>query len=163
MKPVMKFYQTVFQYLTADADYEGDVEKIVAFAKKVSPSWEVTDDSVRLLEQCHNRMGEVEDDEVWNTTINDFVKATFRDLSVLRDDSAMELFDKIACAMRASYAIGEDLFLWARSIKERPDGSAVIVLHVTDLERFRDLIESHYTADESTKVGTLESVVQIYS
>ena len=70
---------------------------IVALAKKASPSWEATKESVAFLEKCRNRGSrEVTDDDVWSTTLNDFVKAVFRDLSPLKDEAAMDLFKEVA-------------------------------------------------------------------
>jgi len=106
-------------------------------------SWDATEETLLKLEQCVNRPSEVKDDEDWTTTTNDFVKAAFKDLSVLKDSAAMDLFDRLAKTCLPTYRNGEDMFVWAKTVKERPDGSAVIVLHVSDLERFRRIVEEH--------------------
>lgn len=160
----MKFYQEVLNYIQAADEMEGAVEKIVALAQKASPSWEATAESVAFLEKTRNRGSrDVKDDEVWSTTLNDFVKAAFRDLSPLKDETAMELFKKVADGIGTTFFSGDDMLIWARTVKERPDGSGVLVLHVTDLKRFRTFIEEHDLADSSTQENTLEYGVLVGS
>jgi hypothetical protein len=164
MKPIAKFYQSVLNYIQSDMEVEGAIEKIVAFAEKASPSWEATSESVAFLEKCRNRgSSEVTDDEVWSTTLNDFVKAAFRDLSPLKDESAMDLFKQVADEIGTTFNCGDDMLIWARNVKERPDGSGVIVLHVSDLKRFRELIEDHDLADKESEHHSLEGGVLIGS
>lgn len=105
----------------------------------------------------------MEDDEELYTTKNDFIKEAFRDLSTLKNPVAMDLFDRLAKTCIPTYANGEDMFLWAKSVKEHSDGSAVIVLHVSDLERFRKLIEQHDLVDNDTNLHTLEEGIQFQS
>lgn len=163
MNPIIKFYQLVFSYLQSDFDDPVLAQKIVEFSKEAKPSWSTTIARLEFLEQCCNRGSSVENDEHWSETTVDFAKAAFRDLSVIKNPLAMELFWKIANKYVPTFGNGEDFFVWARNVKVRPDGSAVILLHVTDLERFRELIEEHDLVDTSTQVGTLEHVVQIGS
>jgi len=163
MNPMMKFYTLVLSYLQAEFEDNHIVTQIVDLAKQVKPSWETTSKTVKFLEQCCNRSSSVKDDTVLYTTTQDFAKAAFRDLTVIKNSEAMELSRKLADATIPTFATGEDIFIWARDIKPRPDGSAVIILHVTDIERFRKLIENHDFVDSSTEDGTLEGVVQIGS
>jgi hypothetical protein len=164
MKPIMKFYREVLSYIKAEDEIEGAVEKIVALAEKASPSWEATAESVALLESARNRGSmEVKDDDVWSITLNDFVKAALRDLSPLKDPEAMELFKEVADEIGTTFNNGDDMLVWARTVKERPDGSGILVLHVTDLKRFRDMIEDHDFADKVSHCHSLEEGVLIGS
>ena len=159
----MKFYATVLSYLQSEFEDENAVSEIIALGKKASPSWEATEKGIGFLEQCCNRQSSVKDDEKWSTCMNDFVKAAFKDLSVLKNPEAMGLFRKVADAVVPTFASGEDMLIWARDIKERHDGSAVVILHVSDLERFRRLIENHDFVDSSSEGSILEEVIQIGS
>ena len=160
----MKFYREVLTYIQAEDEIDGAIQKIVALAQKASPSWEATAESVAFLEKTRNRGSrEVTDDDVWSTTLNDFVKAAFRDLSPLKDEEAMELFKEVADGIGTTFNNGDDMLVWARTVKERPDGSGVLVLHVTDLKRFRDFIEDHDLADKVSDHHSLEGSVLIGS
>ena len=164
MNSMMKFYTMMLAFL--QSDFKADthvVEGILALAMKVKPSWEVNLLNVRFLELCCKKSSTVKDDESLFRTLQDFAKAAFRDLSIIKKVEAMELFHKIAGHVVPTYRAGEDIFIWARDIKSRPDGSAVVTLHVTDLERFRKLIEQHDFVDHSTEYGNLEGGVQIGS
>lgn len=164
MNPFVCFYSAILSYLRSDVEVDGAVEEILALAKKASPSWEATEESVTFLEQCCNRQSSVGEDEGWSETINDFVKAAFKDLSVLKDPAAMTTFRELASEVSSTFSVGEDMLIWARTIKERADGSAVVILHVSDIERFRRLIEQHDFVDNSTNTGgMMEEVVLIGS
>jgi hypothetical protein len=163
MKPIMNFYATVVSYLQAEFDDENVVAEIIALAGKANPSWEITRESLALLELCVNRGSTVEEEDLEQITRNDFAKAAFRDLSVLKDNEAMDIFDQVAKTCVPTYAVGEDMFVWARTVKERPDGSAVIVLHTSNLERLRRLLENHDFVDSTTNCLSLEEGIQIGS
>ncbi len=163
MKPMIKFYATILSYLEADFEDEQLVKQLVEVAQKIKPSWETTEESVVRLEQAVNRGSEIEDDDELYSILNDFNKAAFRDLSVIKDDAAMDVFQRLASKVSATFSDGEDMLVWAKSVKDRPDGSGVIVLHVSDLKRFRKLIEDHDLVDNSTEDGTLENGVVIGS
>ena len=160
--PAVLFYLAILAYIRSTVEVEGAVEEILALGKKASSSWEVTEESVRFLEQCCNRQSSVGEDEGWSETINDFVKAAFKDLSVLKDPAAMTTFRGLASEVSSTF--GEDMLIWARDIKERADGSAVVILHVSNIERFRKFIEDHDFVDDATDTdGTMEEVVLIGS
>lgn len=163
MKPIIQFYTVLFSYLVSRIDDTDIIEELIKLSKKASPSWEVNEESVSFLEKCTNRPSSVEDDEDLFTTINNFLKSAFKDLSVLKDPMAMEVFDRLARKVSPSYACDGDMLVWARSIKERPDGSGVLIIHVTDLERFRRIIEDNTFADENTEDNSLEGIVLIGS
>ncbi len=157
------FYAAILAYLESDTEDEKQIAKILELDTLLSPSWETTTENIQKLEQCVNRSSEVKDDDEWSMTTNDFVKASFKDLSVLRDPAGMTLFDNIGRTCLPTYANGEDLFIHAKSIKERQDGSGVIILHVSNLERFRKILEDHDNVDSSTCLHTLEEGIQIGS
>lgn len=161
----MNFYRSVLDFIQSDTEFADAIKKIIALAEKASPSWEATAESVVFLEKCSNRGGnEVEDEDLLYSTLNDFVKAAFRDLSPLRDLGAMDLFMEVANEVSPTFYNGDDIIIWARSIKDRPDGSGVLVLHVTDLVRFRKLIEEDlFQVDKHTKENSLEYGVLIGS
>lgn len=155
----IQLYTAILNYLNSETV---EHKRLVVLQIIASPpdtsssSYEVTIDSLEKLWQCVNHPLEIEDDDEWSTTTNDFVKSAFKDLSSIRDPKAMELFDRLARTCLPTYADGQDMLVYARSIKERPNGSAVIVLHVSDLERFRRIIEHHDYIDSSTEFHTLE-------
>jgi hypothetical protein len=164
MKLIMKFYREVLNYIQADNEIEGAIEKIIMLAQKANPSWEATEESMAFLEKARNRGSqEVQDDEVWSATLNDFVKAAFRDLSPLKGEEAMKLFKEVADGIGTTFKNGDDTLVWARTVKERSDGSGVLVLHVTDLARFRDMIEDHHDVDATSTCHSLEGSVLIGS
>ena len=152
----IEFYSAILSYIRSDVEIDELIAKILKLAEEASPSWEATDESLRLLEQCVNHSSEIEDDDEWSSTTNDFIKCAFKDLSVLKNPLAMDIFDRLARATSPTFNNGEDMCIWSKSIKERPDGSGVIVLHVSDLERFREEIERHDLVDSSTHLHTLE-------
>lgn len=156
---IIGFYQNMLDYLQSDVEVEGEVARLVELAKEASPSWEATEESILMLEKCKNRHKEVEDDNEWSTALNDFAKAAFRDLSVLRNPQAVHLFRKLGEYMVPNFC--GDVLIWAQSIKERGDGSGVIVLHVSSVEKFRNMIEDHSLRDQSTEYTTLEGCVHI--
>jgi hypothetical protein len=157
------FYSAILNYLQSEFDDEGMVKKIIDLSNDCSPSWEATADSIADLEQYVNRGSEIENEDELFTLLNDFVKDAFKDLSVLKNPAAMELFHKLAVKVLPSFRAGEDIFIWAKSVKERPDGSGIIMLHVTDLERFRKELQDHDLIDGSTENYTLEEVIQLGS
>ena len=163
MKPIIQFYTVLFLYLVSSIEEIDIIEELIKLSEKASPSWEVNEETIKFLEQCVNRPSSIGDDEELFTTINDFLKSSFKDLSVLKDSRAMEVFDRLARKVSPSYDCDGDMLIWARSVKERPDGSGVLVLHVTDLERFRSIIEDNTFADENTEDNSLEGVVLIGS
>jgi hypothetical protein len=154
------FYSNILSFLRS-ADHL--IPEIIELSKWVSPSWKVTEESLWKLEQCVNRGSEMENTEELFTIPNDFIKEAFRDLSALKNPVAMDLFDRLAKTCIATYANGEDMFLWAKSVKERPGGSAVIVLHVSNLERFREIVERHDLVDNDTDLHILEEGIQFQS
>lgn len=156
---IINFYQNMLDYLQSDVEVEGEVARLVELAKEASPSWEATEENILMLEKCKNRNKEVEDDDVWSTTLNDFAKAAFRDLSVLRNPQAVHLFRRLGDYVVPNFC--GDVLVWAQSVKERPDGSGVIILHVSNVQKFRDMIEGHSLRDHSTQHTTLEECVQI--
>lgn len=157
------FYSAVLNYIRATIEEDGAIEHILELAKKAFPSWKANEESVSFLEKCCNRNSSVKDEDEPFDTINGFVKAAFKDLSVLKDPAAMRMFDGIA-SLSATYRHGDDILIWARNIKIRDDGSAVVILHVSNIERFRELIEKHDLVDKPTIEGdTLEDVVLIGS
>lgn len=164
MKPIMMFYRAVLDFIQSDTEFADAIKKIIALAERASPSWEATTESLAFLEKCSNRGGtEVEDEDLLYSTLNNFVKAAFRDLSPLRDLGAMDLFMEVANEVSPTFYNGDDIIIWARTVKERPDGSGVLVLHVTDLKRYRELTEDHNNVDSSTKENSLEYGVLIGS
>lgn len=160
---MITFYATVFSYLTSDIEIDELIPEILKLSKEVSPSWEATEESIRFLERCINRSSFVEDDDEWNSTLNDFIKEAFKDLSVIKNPLAMDLFGKLARATSPMFNNGEVLCIWAKTIRERPDGSGVIVLHVSDLDKFRHEIENHDSVDSFTQLHSLEEGIMLES
>jgi hypothetical protein len=152
MNPIIKFYTAVLAYLQSKFEDEGDVQKILQLASKASPSWEATEKSLGNLELCCNRGSTVKDENLESDTRAAFAVAAFKDLSVLRNPEAMELFRKIDQEVQCGMG---DTYIWARKVNERPDGSAVIVLHVSDLADFRRMIEKEDLAVSGSLTETV--------
>jgi len=142
----MKFYFAILVYIKADFTREGAIQEILELVPKVNPSWEASEETVEFLEQCCNKQIAVSDETISDTK-EIFLKAAFKDLSVLKNPEAMDLFYKI----RVEVALEQnDNYIWSKSVKERPDGSAIIVLHVSCLEHFRKMIENHHRVTGSS-------------
>jgi len=156
MKNTYAFYSAVLDYLVLQpSSEEAERKNLVALASTCDGlSWGATDENLALLEQCCNRQSTLEDEDVWADTRERFVIAAFKDLSSLRDPKAMSLFKKIH---REVTFEEEENFLWARKVMKRPDGSAVVILHVRDYERFKNQVE------DPTGNGDIESGRMIYS
>lgn len=116
------------------------------------PSWDLTEDNLKLLDRCINESTSL-DDETWTQTRNEFIIAAFKDLSTFRNPKAMGIFEKLRtiCTMNDG-----ELLLWGRNVTKRADGSAVIVLHVSDLETFEGML--HKESGE----GFLQEGLMIY-
>jgi hypothetical protein len=145
MNPIIKFYAALLAYIKSDVEVNGAVEEILKLAKEASPSWEVTKENVEELEEICNRGNQLdEDNHKRYVELMDFTEevsiAAFKDLAVLKWPLAMDLFEKLHDCL----ALPGDSFVWARSIKRRPDGSALVILHVSDYERFKGMIEDHH-------------------
>ena len=161
MNPIVKFYAALLAYIESDIEVDGAVEEILKLAKEASPSWEVTEEDVEGLEEVCNRPARLDEEE--HEKYNDLrdlaeevVVAAFKDLAVLKWPLAMDLFGKL----RDRVALPGDSFVWARSIKKRSDGSALVILHVSDYERFKGMIEGHHhhvamrDLEECVMIGT---------
>ncbi len=100
------------------------------------PSWELTDESLALLDRCVYNCSSL-NDEAWTHTRNDFIIAAFKDLSTFRNPKAMMIFGKLRALMTMNEG---ELLLWVRNVIKRSDGSAVIVMHISNLEAFEGML-----------------------
>lgn len=100
------------------------------------PSWDLTEESLTLLDRCVNESGSL-NDETWTEVRNNFIIAAFKDLSTFRNPKAMVIFEKLRTILTLNEG---ELLLWARTITKRPDGSGVIVMHVSDMEAFEGIL-----------------------
>jgi hypothetical protein len=160
MKLIVKFYAAILAYIQMDAEFEEQAKGLVEQAKEAKASWETTLESLALLVKACNHGSQFtkEEDHVESDTKAEFTLAAFRDLSVLRVPEAMELFARLD--QEVNCGIGDD-YVWAKSVKARPDGSAVILLHVSNLEGFKDMVEKCGSASIATSAyyGTLQEGV----
>jgi hypothetical protein len=152
---IHRFYHLVFEYLKFQPEAD-DVarKKILGLASECGGlSWEATDDELQLLGQCVNRGSSVINEELWSKTREGFVLAAFKDLSPMKNPLAMETFRNLQeiCLFEIS-----EYILWARKIMKRDDGTAVIVLHVSDFSRFEKLVN-----EQTPVMGDLENGVMI--
>jgi len=115
-------------------------------------SWELTEEHLDQLDRCVNDSQTVKDEE-WTEVRNEFIIAAFKDLSQFRDPKAMVIFSKLRnlCIMNDG-----ELLLWGKKVSKRSDGSAVLVLHVSDLEAFERMLH------KETGEGFLEEGLMIY-
>ena len=70
--------------------------------------------------------------------IEEFIIAAFRDLTLLKNPGAMTTFRGVRRLVRSEDT--EEVLMWARTCNRRSNGSAVIVLHVSNLGAFERLI-----------------------
>ena len=138
MKPIIEFYAKLVHFFQEDYEVEGYANEIIELAKKAQPTLpEITSEYISLLEKCVNHSDEV-DDEYWLETKEEFVCGAFKDLTAIREKRAMDLFYKVQSLILPD--VDGDLFVWNKKIKSRPDGSAIIVLHVSNEEYFNRML-----------------------
>lgn len=115
-------------------------------------SWDLTEDNLKLLNRCVNESSSL-DDETWTQTRNEFIIAAFKDLSSFRNPKAMGIFERLRtiCTMNDG-----EFLLWARTVTKRTDGSAVIVMHVSNLEAFEGMLH------EESGEGFLQEGLMIF-
>jgi hypothetical protein len=130
-KWILAYLEQRDQNLVYDIVTSGDIAKINALI-----SWDEIAQDLMLLHGCVNNSSVI-DEETWTETRNKFIVAAFKDLSSFRNPEAMGIFEKLRniCTMNDG-----ELFMWGRSVTDRPDGSAVIVLHVSNLEAFEKML-----------------------
>lgn len=167
MKPIIEYYLKVLELIETDVPgvatgtYPAHAIEVdlITLARKSNESknpisWKGARDTnvlSRLLRAIND--GESLNDEEWEEVRFDFVMSAFKDLSPLRDPRAMETFDEIRKV--AVMNDGETL-LWGRKITKRDDGTAVVVLHVSDFEAFEKMLEGQ------TGQGDLEEGFMVY-
>jgi len=150
-KNTYQFYVLLHNFLALQPHPElPTIKDIVEFAKTCEGlSWEATEESVEFLERSVNRSSTIDDDDAWMDALNEFIVSAFKDLSSLRDPKGMELFGKLH--KKTSNAAIDENIVWTRKVIGRQDGSAVVILHVADYEKFKKLVE------KPTGYGDLEA------
>ena len=132
LSPVLFVYQMICFYLEngdmrtfAEGALFGSTKSLEQFPGAVS--WELTKEHLDQLDRCVNDSQNVSEDE-WEEARNEFVIAAFKDLSDFRDPRATVLFNQLR---RLCTVNDGELLMWSKKVIKRPDGSAVIVLHVS--------------------------------
>ncbi len=151
MKSLIQYYSSILGFLNPKMPEilsEEVARRLWRAAIDLNPSWVADEESLKQLNKCVNNSDTAEQD--WLDTIETFLIDMFKDLSILKNPEAMELFHQIC---RRVLPLHEDCFLWARNIKKRKDGSAVIVLHVSNLEMFEKALKQ----PGMTRTGDLET------
>jgi hypothetical protein len=141
MNAIHKFYLTVFNLIRNNADStEAEREKVVTLASKCNDltCGDVSADKLLFLEKIVKHRGEVLTEDLPSDPREDFIISAFRDLSPMKNPEAMELFQ----AFRKACLPEEDAenIIWVRKIVRRKDNTAVLVLHVNDLDVFENMI-----------------------
>ena len=117
-------------------------------------SCELTEESLkRLLGYLVNYEREVG----WFQEVGRFFMAAFKDLSSLRNPRAMEIFKNLR---KIASPYMNHLNLWARKISKRPDGSAFIILHISDYEVFSQTFKE--MAKTVGSYGELEEGLELF-
>jgi hypothetical protein len=162
MNPIIEYYQCIYHYLYYSHPSHDVLERILELAEVTSPSWKATEEKIIFLERCTDSNEDDIDSELWHTTLDDFATLAFKDLSVLKNPAAMDIFHKLVdLTIRLD---GENNHvIWAKSIRERPDGSGIIVLHVSNLEAYRGTIDSNQIVGDSTELKSLENGILLPS
>ena len=147
-------YDLIFQYLE-DGDRKQAaghflLDNLERLSKVVS--YELNATSLYQLWRSVNRCSTI-DDATLEETRNVFITAAFKYLSSLRNPHAMSVFAKLRaiCGMNDG-----ELLLWGRKVTKRTDGSAVMVIHISDLEAFERML------NKETGHGLLQDGLMIY-
>ena len=157
LSPVLFVYQMICFYLEkgdmrtfAEGALFGNTKAHEQLPQAVS--WELTKEHLDQLDLCVNDSQSVRDDE-WADVRNEFIISAFKDLSDFRDPRAMIIFNELRnlCTMND----GEILML-GKKVSKRPDGSAVLILHVSDLEAFERMLH------KETGEGFLQEGLMIF-
>ena len=140
---VIAFYEFVRRFL--ENGDEKHISGLLLFSnmhrwnklkEKAMLSWDVTEENLRLLNRCINNSNSL-DDETWTETQNEFIVAAFKDLSTFRNPEAIEVLNGLRTICNAD---DRSLILWGRKVTKRNDGSAVMVLHVSNLEALEKML-----------------------
>lgn len=116
--------------------YVNELDQLCVLATNAEVDWKKSD--LDLLWTCVNDPTTVESDDTWLNTKEGFVVSAFKDLSVIKNPEAMKLFAEIRNLM-----LGEnttDAVVWTRTVKARPDGSVVYIIHASSQKMF----EKHF-------------------
>ncbi len=151
MKPIIAFYERLSDLIetgvkavrTADIQagvIENDLVRLFgkARASKNPVSWVGAEISsiLSMMLKCVND-NENSNNKQWELSVETLMTSAFKDLSAVRDPEALQTFARLR---RVCFMDKKELFLWSRKRTEREDGSAVIVLHVSNLRAFESLI-----------------------
>lgn len=161
MQPIIQFYWQLLEHCRNDIGGSILTQGILSLAKKAKPSWIATEENVRLVREWYLDSNELnsgtnakEKRLTAHKLMLDLLAAAFKDLSPLKNPAAMALFFEI----KQAFCLPEDVFVWARNIKQREDGSGVIILHVSDVDTFRRTMEA---GRMGVRGRTLEKVLLI--
>lgn len=137
MNATLKFYKAMIQFLDNPSNVEF-VRKNVLREASACPerAWIGTEETLVALHQCIHRVSDKYDD-TYESILEQFMITVFKDLSAQRDPAALNLFERLQRACGVKHLTH---FVWPRKIIERKDGSAVIVLHVSDLGTFKEIM-----------------------
>ena len=137
MNAMLKFYKAMFQFLGNSSNVEF-VRKDVLRAAAACPerTWIGTEENLITLHECIHRVSDKYDD-TYEGILEQFMITVFKDLSTQRDPAALGIFERLQRACRTNDMAH---FVWPRKIIERKDGSAVVVLHVSDLGTFEEIM-----------------------
>ena len=151
MKPIIAFYERVSDLIetgvkavrTANIQagvIEHDLVRLFekARASKNPVSWVGAEVSsiLSMMLRCLND-NQNSNEKQWEMSVETLLTAAFKDLSVVCDPEALHTFARLR---RVCFMDKKELFVFSRKKTEREDGSAVIVLHVSDLRAFQSLI-----------------------
>jgi len=137
MNVMLNFYKTIIQYLGNSSNVGFVREQVLRAAGACEELvWVGTADTLNTLHECIHRVNEKYDD-TYESILEEFAIVAFKDLSSLRDPSALGVFERLTRVCRIKHLAH---FIWPRKIIERKDGSAVIVLHVSSLGTFEEIM-----------------------
>ena len=143
MNPVHKFYRNLLDFVREHENTENGRRKILACAQKTfGLSWNIDDSEISNLHfVCSNpqkhEIGMFSEAQLYS--VKKFIIAAFHDLSVIKNPHAMCLFMEFNKITQYSGF----LTMFAKTIVPRYGGSGIIVLHVSDTEKFSSFIRRH--------------------
>lgn len=151
MNATLKFYSAVLAFLKDGEITSENLQHLKELAKTGKSSWKFPAYNLEILWLMVNDSGKIKGE--WPDTQDEFVIAAFKDLSQMREPKAAELLEQL---WETSPTNQEEYIVWARKIKERKDGSGVLILHVSSVELFKKLVQGN------TGHGDLEEGFMIY-
>ena len=133
MNPILKFYIVLLAFFQKNKCSLADINRLVNLAKRLKLCWTVDSENLQIYFDAFKK-----DDTYWKwVEKREFIRIhAFKDLTTLKDPKAMEIFNgfkHLGPPVNSEGCANNFFVAWAKKIQERPDGSGIITLHVSDM------------------------------